>query len=232
MDIPVASWGGGGAWGEGLGVVHGGGAGGGAWGRGWGWCMGEGLGVVHGGGAGGGAWGRGWGWSMGEGLGVVHGGGAGGAYRMGRGDLGGGTSTCMAYGVTPMAGMSKGAEIHKEGFSPTPTIQGEASMPVLLKGGRVIDPANQLDREPCDVLLDGKVVIEVGEDLQAPDEGCEVFNASGCLVCPGLVDLHVHCFPGGSVLGVDPDEWCLKRGVTTVVDAGSSGREGSRNSLT
>ena len=101
-------------------------------------------------------------------------------------------------------------------------------MPVLLKGGHVIDPANQLDREPCDVLLDGKVVIEVGEDLQAPDEGCEVFNASGCLVCPGLVDLHVHCFPGGSVLGVDPDEWCLKRGVTTVVDAGSSGREGSK----
>lgn len=96
---------------------------------------------------------------------------------------------------------------------------------ILLKGGRVIDPANHLDKEPCDVLLDGKVVIEVGEHLQVPDEGCQVFNACGCLVCPGLVDLHVHCFPGGSVLGVDPDEWCLKRGVTTVVDAGSSGRK-------
>ena len=93
---------------------------------------------------------------------------------------------------------------------------------VLLKGGRVIDPAFELDQEPCDVLLDGKKVLKVGKGIQLPDGG-QVFDASGCLVCPGLVDLHVHCFPGGTLLGVDPDEWCLKRGVTTVVDAGSAG---------
>lgn len=95
-------------------------------------------------------------------------------------------------------------------------------MSVLLKGGHVIDPANQLDKEPCDVLLEGEVVVRVSEDIQPP-EGCQVFNASGYLVCPGLVDCHVHCFPGGSMLGVDPDEWCVQRGVTTVVDAGSAG---------
>ena len=93
---------------------------------------------------------------------------------------------------------------------------------LLLRGGHVIDPANEIDKEPYDVLLDGRKVLDVGEDIQLP-EGGQVFNASGYLVCPGLVDLHVHCFPGGTLLGVDPDEWCLKRGVTTVVDAGSAG---------
>ena len=93
---------------------------------------------------------------------------------------------------------------------------------LLLKGGRVIDPANKIDREPFDVLFDEKKVIEVGEDVELP-EGGELLDVRGCLVCPGLIDLHVHCFPGGTLLGVDPDEWCLKRGVTTVVDAGSAG---------
>ena len=107
----------------------------------------------------------------------------------------------------------------------TPTIiyyNNASKMSVLLKGGRVIDPGNGLDKEPCDVLIDGRHIIEVGEDIQLP-EGGQLFNASGCLVCPGLVDMHVHCFPVGTLLGVDPDEWCLKRGVTTVVDAGSAG---------
>lgn len=93
---------------------------------------------------------------------------------------------------------------------------------LLLRGGHVIDPANEIDKEPYDVLLAGNKVLDVGEDIQLLGGG-QVFDASGCLVCPGLVDLHVHCFPGGTLLGVDPDEWCLKRGVTTVVDAGSAG---------
>ena len=95
-------------------------------------------------------------------------------------------------------------------------------MAVLLRGGHVIDPSNELNKNPCDVLIDGDRIIKVGEDLPLP-EGAQSFDASGCLVCPGLVDMHVHCFPGGTLLGVDPDEWCLKRGVTTVVDAGSAG---------
>ena len=96
-------------------------------------------------------------------------------------------------------------------------------MSVLLKGGHVIDPSNGLNKEPCDVLIDGKQIVKVEEDIQLP-EGGQLFDASGYLVCPGLIDMHVHCFPGGTLLGVDPDEWCLKRGVTTVVDAGSAGK--------
>ena len=95
---------------------------------------------------------------------------------------------------------------------------------MLLKRGHVIDPSNGLDKEPCDVLVNGNQIVKVEEDIQLP-EGVQLFDASGCFVCPGLIDLHVHCFPGGTLLGVDPDEWCLKRGVTTVVDAGSAGSQ-------
>ena len=96
-------------------------------------------------------------------------------------------------------------------------------MAVLIKNGLVFDPANGIQQKQLDVLvLDGKIS-QVAKDLQSPHGDCSVFDASGCLVCPGLVDLHVHCFLGGTSLGINPDERCLTRGVTTVVDAGSAG---------
>ena len=62
--------------------------------------------------------------------------------------------------------------------------------PVLIRGGRVIDPASRHDG-PADVLLlDGKVTA-VAPNL-APREGAEVLDAGGCVVAPGFVDLHVH----------------------------------------
>ena len=93
---------------------------------------------------------------------------------------------------------------------------------ILLKGGHVVDPANEVDKEPLDVLLQGGKIAEIGENLQVPP-GSQVFDATDSIVCPGLIDMHVHCFPGGTVIGIDPDKWSLKRGVTTVVDAGSAG---------
>ena len=96
----------------------------------------------------------------------------------------------------------------------------------LIRNGLVVDPANRLEKGPLDVLLDGDKIAAVGENLGSdlPKDELGVFDASGCIVCPGLIDLHIHGFPDGSVLGVDPDQHCLKRGVTTVVDAGSAGR--------
>lgn len=68
--------------------------------------------------------------------------------------------------------------------------------PILIQGGRVIDPSKKLD-DTLDVLLaDGKVAA-VGRGLGAPD-GAERVDASGRVVCPGLIDLHVHLRePGG-----------------------------------
>ncbi|HLU24991.1 MAG TPA: dihydroorotase [Longimicrobiales bacterium] len=68
--------------------------------------------------------------------------------------------------------------------------------PILIQGGRVIDPSRNLD-DTLDVLLaDGKVAA-VGRGLGAPD-GAVRIGAQGLVVCPGLIDLHVHLRePGG-----------------------------------
>ena len=61
---------------------------------------------------------------------------------------------------------------------------------LLLAGGRVIDPANQLDAVADVLVLDGKISA-VGKNLSAP-AGVETFDARGKIVSPGLIDLHVH----------------------------------------
>ena len=68
--------------------------------------------------------------------------------------------------------------------------------PLLIRGGQVIDPSRAFD-EPADVLLVGGRVEAVGRGLGTPDDA-ETLDASGCVVCPGLVDVHVHLRePGG-----------------------------------
>jgi dihydroorotase len=63
-------------------------------------------------------------------------------------------------------------------------------MKILLKGGRVVDPANGRDGS-FDVLMDGGRIARVGRDL--PAEGARVVDIpSGLVVCPGLIDMHVH----------------------------------------
>lgn len=59
----------------------------------------------------------------------------------------------------------------------------------LLKSGRVIDPANQLDRV-MDVLIENGKIAAVGENLSS--EGAQVFEAKGLIVAPGLIDMHIH----------------------------------------
>lgn len=51
----------------------------------------------------------------------------------------------------------------------------------------------------------------------------ETIDASGLIVTPGMIDMHVHIYAGVSHYGIPPDPTCLARGVTTAVDAGSSG---------
>jgi dihydroorotase len=63
-------------------------------------------------------------------------------------------------------------------------------MDLLIKGGRVIDPSQNID-EPMDVVVvDGKIE-RLGKGLQAPD-GAMIIDASGQVVTPGLIDMHVH----------------------------------------
>ncbi len=100
---------------------------------------------------------------------------------------------------------------------------------ILLKGGHVIDPKNSIDR-PMDVgIRDGKIA-EVATTI-AEERAEKLIDISGLYVTPGLLDMHVHVFMGNEpdayiadgATSVMPDGFTFRAGVTTVVDAGSSG---------
>ena len=114
-----------------------------------------------------------------------------------------------------------------------------AQMPrydLLLKGGHVIDPANHVDAV-MDVAVSKDKIAAVDKDIPASQAG-KVVDASGLYVTPGLIDIHVHIGHGGAPLdwftpegranaapyGI-PADLALQSGVTTMVDAGSSGAE-------
>ncbi len=61
---------------------------------------------------------------------------------------------------------------------------------LLIRGGRVIDPAQNLDRV-CDLAIEDGVVREIGDNITDPG-GTEHFDASGKIVAPGFIDIHVH----------------------------------------
>jgi dihydroorotase len=62
---------------------------------------------------------------------------------------------------------------------------------LLIKNGRVIDPASNTDR-PLDVLVEGERIKEVAPEGKIPAAGAEVLEAKGLLVAPGFIDLHAH----------------------------------------
>jgi dihydroorotase len=99
---------------------------------------------------------------------------------------------------------------------------------LLLKGGKVIDPRNGINA-PMDVAVSGNKIARVAESISPTDAKMTV-DVSGFYVTPGLVDIHVHVYTGtgnkNSYTGdrsVYPDGFTFRSGVTTVVDAGSSG---------
>jgi len=91
---------------------------------------------------------------------------------------------------------------------------------LLLRGGTVVDPGQGVEGR-LDVAFANGRVAAVGPDLSVT--ATEVIDVTGKLVTPGLIDLHGHFFHRGQPLFVDADETCLPTGVTTAVDAGSSG---------
>ena len=99
---------------------------------------------------------------------------------------------------------------------------------LLIKGGHVIDPKNGVNRI-MDVAVAGGKIARVAENI-APAEAEKTVDAAGLYVTPGLIDIHVHVYTGtgnrNSYTGdrsVYPDGFTFRSGVTTVVDAGSSG---------
>ena len=92
---------------------------------------------------------------------------------------------------------------------------------LVIKGGKVIDPAQGIDGA-FDVAFEGGKVAAIKPGI-ASDRAREVLSASGLIVVPGLIDLHTHVWWGGSSLSVRPEPVARRSGATTLVDAGSAG---------
>ncbi len=88
---------------------------------------------------------------------------------------------------------------------------------LVVKGGRVIDPARKLDAVRDVAIADGKIAAIAAN---IPAEGAEMMDASGKLVTPGLIDIHTH-----AMRSKDGASLCLADGVTGLIDAGSQGAD-------
>jgi dihydroorotase len=104
---------------------------------------------------------------------------------------------------------------------------------ILLKGGHVIDPKNKIDSK-MDVAITAGKISRVAANIPA-NLAKKTVDVTGLYVSPGFIDMHVHVFagtkdPGFTGFGITdgfgsvvPDDFTFRSGVTTVVDAGSSG---------
>ena len=105
---------------------------------------------------------------------------------------------------------------------------GAQTYDLLLKGGRLIDPKNGISAQR-DLAITGGKVARVAEQI-APTEAKQTIDVSGLYVTPGFIDLHTHIVSGSGLKGTLPveqniyvDSHTLRSGVTTAVDAGTTG---------
>ncbi len=92
---------------------------------------------------------------------------------------------------------------------------------LLLTGGTVLDPSQGLNGLNDVAVEDGKIA-RIAPSIPV-EEAKQVLEVKGKVVCPGLIDLHTHIYSGVNGNGVVPDLGGVRAGVTTLVDAGSSG---------
>lgn len=100
---------------------------------------------------------------------------------------------------------------------------------ILIKGGHVIDPKNNIN-EVMDVAILENKIIQVAKNID-PKKASQVIDAKGLYVTPGLIDIHSHNFfgteanhyLGNGLEALPPDGFTFRAGVTTVVDAGGAG---------
>jgi len=90
---------------------------------------------------------------------------------------------------------------------------------LILKNGRVLDPMNHVDTI-ADVAVEGGKILKIGAVEPAANDN--IIDAAGCIVTPGLIDHHTHLYPFAKI-GLPAEAVCFAAGVTTAVDAGSTG---------
>ena len=97
----------------------------------------------------------------------------------------------------------------------------EATYDLLIAGGRVIDPAQGLSAVRDVAILHGRIA-RIDENIPST-QARQVFDATHKIVTPGLIDVHSHVYEHGTPLGVNSDLVGIQSGVTTIVDAGTTG---------
>jgi dihydroorotase len=91
---------------------------------------------------------------------------------------------------------------------------------LIITGGRVIDPSQRFD-QIADIGIRNQKIVEIKPQLTK--KSAQMINASGKIITPGLIDLHAHCYPQASAIGLPADELVYLTGTTTFVDAGDAG---------
>ncbi|MGK2860983.1 MAG: amidohydrolase/deacetylase family metallohydrolase [Chitinophagaceae bacterium] len=109
-----------------------------------------------------------------------------------------------------------------------PCISQNQKYDLLIKNGTVIDPKNKIN-SLLDVAVTNGKIASVTKNIPA-SQATRVIDATGLLVTPGLIDIHTHVFVGtkpgqfaDGIFSLSPDDFSFKSGITTVVDAGTSG---------
>jgi len=93
-------------------------------------------------------------------------------------------------------------------------------MDLILRGGRVIDPAQALDGIRDVGFANGRVAA-VAPRIAEPAK--EERDVAGAIVTPGMIDLHTHVYWGGTSIGVEAEPIARRSGTTTFIDAGTAG---------
>jgi len=164
-------------------------------------------------------------------------------------------NSAAAAALVAMRGVSAAnriSEARRRDGTPGASVVDTPRYDLLLKGGHVIDPANERDGR-MDVAVSGRKIAAVEKDIPA-DQAAKVVEVTGLYVTPGLIDIHYHIGHGGAPLnwfapdspdlevplataslttsprsqlvplGV-PADLALQSGVTTIVDAGTAGAD-------
>ena len=92
---------------------------------------------------------------------------------------------------------------------------------LVLKGGRVIDPANGFEAT-ADVVTEGGTILAVGPDAGSQYPAGRVHDMAGKVVTPGLIDIHTHCYTGLGDFCLPTDLMGVDSGVPIIVDAGTT----------
>src|SRR5690349_6832928 len=122
-----------------------------------------------------------------------------------------------------MQGMHRRQFLGATGAAVASSVFGQAPprYDILIRNGELHDPSVSQRRKADLAILDGKIAA-IADEIPAT-QVLDTIDAKGIYVTPGLIDLHTHCYYGGTGLGVEADPMWARSGATTWVDAGSFG---------